>query len=123
MLGSSILIKSADQSASKLPNCHIVSIEWLLESCKAKKPVPEKPYILGSGQNGTAQGAQADDVQPDATGQKRAIKQEDEDDSDAHKKQKDPQKINFKNLNVPVDEEYFFESGHFVGESGIQRSS
>lgn len=103
-----------------MDNCHVVSLEWLLESIKVKKPISEKPYILGSAQNGTvpdgtAQNGNGAKAQPETTGKKRAIKKEDEDEGDTHKKQKDSQKASFKNLNVPVDEEYLLEPQCFVG--------
>lgn len=113
----------ADQAASKLANCHIVSLEWFLESSVATKPVPEKPYFLGSGQNGVVQDIQKNGTQTEATGTKRAVKQNDESNGDPHKMRKDSQRISFKTLNVPVDEEYFIESGYFAGEVTATKNS
>lgn len=47
MLISSGIVKQA----SKLPNCNIVSIDWLLESHEAKKPLAEKKYLFDSNSN------------------------------------------------------------------------
>lgn len=37
------------KQAAKAPNCAVVSIDWLIESRDAKKPLPESGYQLGSG--------------------------------------------------------------------------
>ncbi|KAJ5999867.1 hypothetical protein N7481_000276 [Penicillium waksmanii] len=120
------------QAACNSDKCHIVSLDWLLESVNSKKPLTEKKYALGQkasskpalddtkkngkAKNGDSAKAAAgktkavkkepEEVNGDAiktTGKKRAIKQEDDEVDDSSKKQKDSQKVGFKSLNVPVE--------------------
>ncbi|KAJ5591917.1 uncharacterized protein N7459_002286 [Penicillium hispanicum] len=98
------------RAASESTNCQIVSLEWLLESIKAKKPLPEKNHTPGSGQVPAAQnGQKGNDKRTEKTGDKRAVKEEDTNQDDDNKKQKDSQRTSFKPLNVPVDEEFLAE--------------
>lgn len=121
-----------DQAACSCTNCQVVSLDWLLESVKAKKPLAEKAYLLGTTQNGNRQDAKKDihkngqkTAQKDAkktdddageqTGKKRDVTAIDGAVEDPNKKRKDSQKASFKSLNVPVDEAFLNESG-FLGE-------
>ncbi|KAJ5698679.1 hypothetical protein N7462_000684 [Penicillium macrosclerotiorum] len=111
------------QAASKSTTCHVVSLDWLTESSKGKKPLAEKVYLLGAGA-GSGQSTAAPQVAPkksnmnalkngngkdltadsEKTGQKRALKQEDESAEKPIKKQKDSESSISKQLVIPVDE-------------------
>lgn len=100
----------ADKTAYWIRTCDVVSLDWLLESVDAKKPLPVKKYLLGSdGADGSGDGDDEDkkDVQD---GEKKTKKRtidavDDSTDKDAkdesNKKAKDGPE---KKLNVPVDE-------------------
>ncbi|KAL4931161.1 putative poly(ADP)-ribose polymerase PARP [Aspergillus undulatus] len=101
------------QQACGLPKCEIVSIDWLLESDKAKKPVAEKSYQLGGQSN---QNNSQTDSAPAKTEKKRSAKAvDDADGDDSNKKPKqaveeDGQivtKDKADKIKVPVDEGYF----------------
>ena len=51
-----------DRAACEIQSCQIVSIDWLLDSLEAKKPLAEEKYILGSdsSQKGSDQDALRD---------------------------------------------------------------
>lgn len=128
------MLMSVDKQACNVPGCEVVSLEWLLDSQKAGKPLACKPYLLmsgavsvGQGQNGDATAATAPAPAP-ATGaatgattapktNKRKLADANADTADgmadangngngdeANKKQKDAQKASTKSLNVPLDE-------------------
>ncbi|KAL3482347.1 poly polymerase catalytic domain-containing protein [Aspergillus californicus] len=94
--------------ACGLKKCEIVSITWLLDSDKAKKPVSEKPYYFG------ASTGQTDGV-PVKTEKKRSAKAAlDPDEDESNKKIKegveDGQRVTsdkVNKVNVPVDEGYY----------------
>ncbi|KAL4907987.1 hypothetical protein BDW74DRAFT_148354 [Aspergillus multicolor] len=74
------------QHACGLQNCEVVSLDWLLESNKAKKPVSETSYRLGSPAN--SQNNQTDGV-PIKTEKKRSVKAvQDSGEDEANKKPK-----------------------------------
>lgn len=133
------------QSACNSDKCHIVSLDWLLESVESKKPLPEKGYALG--QTASSQSAQEDSkdnvkvkngdgtkatagktkkvkTEPEekngdaakTASKKRAIKQEDGEVDDSNKKQKDSQKAGFKPLNVPVE----LEALNAIAKKGVK---
>ncbi|XHG00308.1 hypothetical protein AWENTII_003772 [Aspergillus wentii] len=133
-----------DQQASSCSSCQIVSIDWLLESDKAKKPLPEKSYLFVSAQaapkqdavNGIAdkpekkkratrqdnkQNGAADKVET----KKRASPQPSGSGNTSEKKPKSAQKASSKSLKVPVDESYCFCEAHFsdpavhIDDSGL----
>jgi hypothetical protein len=62
-LGTLLLTNQLDKQASELANCHIVPLLWLLESDKAKKPLPESKYSFSQAD----QTPQADDDTQDKT--------------------------------------------------------
>ncbi|KAJ5306865.1 hypothetical protein PENANT_c003G07507 [Penicillium antarcticum] len=100
--------------ASAIANCHIVSLSWLTESAEAKKPLPEKQYVLGQ-----AQPTPQPDTEKNGSGtdkkaetKKRAVK--DEPTEEPNKKLKDIQKASSKSLNVPVDEGFDDRSDGFM---------
>ncbi|KAJ5766152.1 uncharacterized protein N7511_003768 [Penicillium nucicola] len=99
--------------ASAIAKCQIVSLAWLTESTEAKKPLPEKQYLLGQAQLTPQPDATTDgngtDKKP-AT-KKRAVK--DDPAGKPNKKVKDIQKASSKTLNVPVDEGFGDRSGDF----------
>lgn len=61
-----------DRAACEIQSCQIVSLDWLLDSLEAKKPLAEENYILGSGsgQNGSDRGAVEDSEDTKTTTQK-----------------------------------------------------
>lgn len=101
-------------------------MDWLLRSVDGKKPLAEKPYLLGQSdedepkKNGNAKKSEAepevkdeDEAEDEAAkksdvikknDKKRGIKQEDDQTDESNKKQKDSQKVGFKSLNVPLEE-------------------
>ncbi|KAL4810012.1 poly polymerase catalytic domain-containing protein [Aspergillus unguis] len=94
--------------ACRLDNCQIVSIEWLLDSDKANKPVSEIAYRFG-----TTNGKQTDTA-PAQTEKKRTAKAvQDADENESNKKPKnaeDAQIITSEKANrikVEVDESYY----------------
>ncbi|KAF7591625.1 hypothetical protein BBP40_001264 [Aspergillus hancockii] len=95
------------KQACKAYNCNIVTINWLLESIDAKKPLPEKPYLLSSNKNDTK--ADSEEDQDEATSKKDKKKRTLEEaleisEPSTSKKVKDEQKLSSKTLNVPLDE-------------------
>ncbi|GMG01096.1 unnamed protein product [Aspergillus oryzae var. brunneus] len=93
-----------DKQACNVYDCNIVSIDWLLESIDAKKPIPEKPYLLNR------KDAKSDDKKDDEKNDKKEKKKRtleealDVSEESSNKKAKDAQKLGSKTLNVPVDE-------------------
>ncbi|KAJ5290934.1 hypothetical protein N7478_000185 [Penicillium angulare] len=117
------------QSATKIKGCKIVTVDWLVECNNASKVVPEKSYLISAMAKDDSQKKQkpAKDASP-ATGNKRAIKDEsEEEDSQPTKKQKDAKKASPNGtLNVPVDEVFnhptIFRSGApkvFIEDNGM----
>lgn len=118
-------------------NCHIVSLDWLLQSQAASKPLAKDPYILDSDQDGIGQGSQKDAISTDTitdlkdgqadckkavmkdstattqTGTKRGADQTDATEDEPKKKAKDAQKTSSKFLSIPVDEAFFDEKLYF----------
>ncbi|KKK26234.1 hypothetical protein ARAM_004958 [Aspergillus rambellii] len=100
------------QQACNLKKCEIVSIDWLLESNKAKKPVSEKSYHFGAA-NGTAK---ANDSAAPVKAEKKkrtakvALDEDEDDEDDSNKKPKadveNAQMATSKTVKVPVDESY-----------------
>ncbi|KAE8371076.1 poly polymerase catalytic domain-containing protein [Aspergillus bertholletiae] len=97
-------VNSKYKQACNVYNCNIVTIDWLLESIEAKKPVPEKSYLLGR------KDAKADDKKDEEDTDKKEKKKRtleevlDVSEDISNKKPKDAQKMGSKTLNVPVDE-------------------
>ncbi|KAI9038281.1 putative poly(ADP)-ribose polymerase PARP [Aspergillus affinis] len=86
--------------ATKVYNCNIVSVEWLIDSHVANKPLDEKDYLFKSNSN-----SKSDDEESGDEKKKRTLEEAlDLTDDRASKKPKDAQKANSKALNVPVDE-------------------
>ncbi|KAH8432738.1 putative poly(ADP)-ribose polymerase PARP [Aspergillus melleus] len=84
--------------ATKVYNCKIVSVDWLIDSHEAKKPLDEKDYLFNSN-------SKSDDEDSGDEKKKRTLEEAlDLTDDRASKKPKDAQKANSKALNVPVDE-------------------
>ncbi|KAL2834935.1 poly polymerase catalytic domain-containing protein [Aspergillus cavernicola] len=107
--------KEVDKNGTKyshacaINKCEIVSIDWLLDSDKAKKPVSEKSYHFGTSNNSQTDSA------PVKTEKKRsaqAVVDTDEDDSNKKPKNsvEDAQIVTadkVDKVNVPVDELYY----------------
>ncbi|KAL4921926.1 poly polymerase catalytic domain-containing protein [Aspergillus aurantiobrunneus] len=99
------------QQACGLKKCEVVSLDWLLDSDKAKKPVSEKSYHFGAP---APKGTQTDDV-PIKTEKKRGAKAVDDADEDVSNKKpkqvvEDAQRITSDKANkikVGVDELYW----------------
>ncbi|KAE8153467.1 poly polymerase catalytic domain-containing protein [Aspergillus avenaceus] len=112
------------KQACKVYSCNIVSLQWLLESDEAKKPLPAKAYLLTPGKNDATQ--DDDQSEEDAADSKKKKKrtleevleiedpskkksrasEEAEEIGEASskgKKAKDAQKLSSKTSNVPVD--------------------
>ncbi|KAL2010392.1 hypothetical protein VTN00DRAFT_6199 [Thermoascus crustaceus] len=126
-----------NKQAANVANCQVVSLDWLLDSEKAKKALPVKNYLFGSakstatdGTNGTngkknTRASQKDD-EADAgkSSKKRSLKTTSDDKAAVNdsaidqqpprKKQKDGQKAKSKDLNVPVDEVCPLKDSHRV---------
>ena len=95
---SNVLIYPTDVQATKVYNCKIVSVDWLIDSDEAKKPLDEKNYLFNSN-------SKSDDEDSGDEKKKRTLEEAlDLTDDRASKKPKDAQKANSKALNVPVDE-------------------
>ncbi|KAJ5140864.1 hypothetical protein N7448_004272 [Penicillium atrosanguineum] len=64
------------RAACEIQSCQIVSLDWLLDSLEAKKPLAEEKYILGSGsgQNGLDQDVPEDSEDTKTTTQKGTTK-------------------------------------------------
>jgi poly [ADP-ribose] polymerase len=54
------MLMSADKQACDVPGCEVVSLEWLLDSQKAGKPLACKPYLLMAGGGAVGQGQNGD---------------------------------------------------------------
>ncbi|GIK00388.1 hypothetical protein Aspvir_004411 [Aspergillus viridinutans] len=131
------------KQACNLPGCEVVSLEWLLDSQKAGKPLASKTYLLTSGaasvgqdQNGgastsaTATSAPTSPTAPKTNKRKLADANADAVDGvvdangdsngdEANKKQKDAQKASAKSLNVPIDEGCTMPGAVFIEDSGL----
>ncbi|KAJ5085253.1 hypothetical protein N7532_010024 [Penicillium argentinense] len=102
----------------------VVSLDWLLNSIDANRPLPSKKFLLTSRTGNQAPGIAGEWYTPKSSRQnspipqedspdtanspsrKRAKDQEESDEAEGlTKKQKDPQKANFKTVVVPVDGE------------------
>ena len=88
----------------------MVSLDWLLESIQAKRPLSEKKYTLTSSKPSDGQDDQKDgNKEVAARGNKRTIEAEDSETDGQVKKQKDDQKAICRPLTVPVDEAFLAE--------------
>jgi poly [ADP-ribose] polymerase len=111
LVPSKLLNNRPDKKASGLPGCHVVSLEWLLESTQARKPLPESKYAFNkeskvqvdtaAQKNGNGKNTEKKpkDVKPT---KKRGASEEEG--SESKKKVKDSQKATTKSLNIPIDE-------------------
>jgi poly [ADP-ribose] polymerase len=133
------------KQACNVPGCDVVSLEWLLDSQKAGKPVAPKAYLLtagaasvGQGQGQNVDGTATAPATATATGattatapktNKRKLADVNADTTDgaadangasngdeANKKQKDVQKASTKSLNVPIDEGCTMPGMYLLGE-------
>ncbi|KAL2863670.1 putative poly(ADP)-ribose polymerase PARP [Aspergillus lucknowensis] len=100
------------QQACALKKCEIVSLDWLLDSDKAKKPVSEKPYHFHTHNNSS--GGQTDDASAETDEKRSAKRALDADEEGSSKKLKngaeDAQRVTADKadkLKVPVDELYY----------------
>ncbi|KAL5000285.1 poly polymerase catalytic domain-containing protein [Aspergillus recurvatus] len=110
--------KEVDKNGTKyrhacgLQNCEVVSLNWLFDSDKAKKPVSEAPYRFGAPDS--SENSQADSV-PVKTEKKRSVKAvQDADEDMSNKKPKqmaeDAQMITAEKaakVKIGVDERYY----------------
>lgn len=76
-----------DQQACGLKKCEVVSIGWLLDSDKAKKPVSEKSYQLGASTNSQTDGVP---VKTEKKEKKRSANAVDDTEVDADESNKKP---------------------------------
>ncbi|KAF9883648.1 hypothetical protein FE257_003082 [Aspergillus nanangensis] len=107
------------KQAFKVYNCSIVSVDWLIESDEAEKPLPETSYLLGPDATKKDDDEDGDDKKEK---KKRTLEEVLEMDGEAtNKKVKDAQKAGSKSLNVPVDECCYIKGGKSVhiDESGL----
>lgn len=83
-----------------MDNCHIVSLDWLLDSQNAKKKAPEKKYTMIQGGQDTspAPSRAAANVDKKRTGPSNA------DEEPPAKKLREEPAAEKKILNIPVDE-------------------
>lgn len=82
--------------ATKVYSCSIVSVDWLIDSHEANKPLSEKDYLFNAKSDAEDSGDEK---------KKRTLEEALDLTSDqASKRLKDAQKANSKVLNVPVDE-------------------
>ncbi len=102
-----------DQQACGLKKCEVVSIDWLLDSGKAKKPVSEKPYRFGASNNNQTDGVPVK-TEMEKKRSAKAVDNTDADADDSNKKPKiaagDAQTITADKANkikVGVDELYW----------------
>ncbi|KAL1968943.1 hypothetical protein VTN77DRAFT_777 [Rasamsonia byssochlamydoides] len=94
-----------NKQAAKLDSCHIVSLDWLLDSEKAKKRLPEKKYLFSSTKDASGKNDFADTKNENGSSKKRSLADSlDKDEKLPNKKQRDGQKAKFKDLKVDVDE-------------------
>ncbi|GIJ85653.1 hypothetical protein Asppvi_004514 [Aspergillus pseudoviridinutans] len=131
------------KQACNVPGCDVVSLEWLLDSQKAGKPLASKMYLLTSGaasvgqvQNGDASSsATATSATPAPKTNKRKLADAnadaayaaddaadvngDSNGAESNKKQKDAQKGSAKSLHVPVDEGCTMPGTVFIEDSGL----
>ncbi|KAJ6129548.1 hypothetical protein N7512_002328 [Penicillium capsulatum] len=116
------------QAAIKFSS-HVVSLEWLLKSVEAKKPLPEKTFLLDSDQIDTnpkvkIESNNGKDV-TEKPGTKRSATPDEAEAAESNKIQKDAQKSSFKSLIVPVDEAFLMENGNYgayavyIDEAGL----
>lgn len=128
----------ADKQACNLPGCDVVSLEWLLDSQKAGKPLASKTYLLTSGAVSGGQGQNVDGtatapatatatgatIAPKANKRKLADANDDiaadangaSNGDEANKKQKAAQKASTKPPNVPIDEGCTMPGMSLLGE-------
>jgi poly [ADP-ribose] polymerase len=79
-------------------------LDWLIESDKAKKPLPEKSYVLGADSKDSKSDAKDGDTEKPEK-KKRTLEEALEIEEDgANKKPKDGQKKGAKSVVVPVDD-------------------
>lgn len=94
------------KQASALDKCHIVSLEWLLESKDKKKKMAEKKFLVGDKddqQGSTAQNAVAP-APATVSDKKRTASAAVDGVQRPSKKKRDEQKTEEKKIHVPVDE-------------------
>ncbi|KAF7156103.1 hypothetical protein CNMCM5623_009245 [Aspergillus felis] len=131
------------KQACNVPGCDVVSLEWLLDSQKAGKPLASKTYLLtagaasvgqdqhgGASSSATATSATSATTAPKANKRKLADANADKADgaadvngdsngTEANKKQKDAQKASAKSLHVPVDEGCTMPGTVLIEDSGL----
>ncbi|KAH1474996.1 hypothetical protein KXX26_004455 [Aspergillus fumigatus] len=134
------------KQACNVPGCDVVSLEWLLDSQKAGKPLASKSYFLTAGAASVGQGQNVDGTgtgtapapasgattatAPKTNKRKLADANDDTAGSavdangasngdEANKKQKAAQKASTKSLNVPVDEGCTMPGAVFIEDSGL----
>lgn len=102
-----------DKQAAKLDNCHVVSLDWLLDSEKAKKRLPEKKYLFGPTKDVKhASDAYASENENGSSKKRPLADALNGDEQLPNKKQRDGPKAKSKDLKVEVDEGY---RADFVG--------
>ncbi|KAL4775362.1 poly polymerase catalytic domain-containing protein [Aspergillus nidulans var. acristatus] len=108
--------KEVDKNGTKykhacdLQSCEIVSLDWLLDSDKAKKPVSEAPYRFGASHSN--RNSQADPVKTEKKRSAKAVQDTDDDRPNKKPKQivEDAQMITAEKaakVKVGVDEDYY----------------
>ncbi|OJJ48899.1 hypothetical protein ASPZODRAFT_157407 [Penicilliopsis zonata CBS 506.65] len=100
------------KQALKVYTCHIVSLDWLVESDEAKKPLGEKGYLFEEKK------ADKETEKP----KKRTLEEAlDIAEDGSHKKVKDAQLVSSKSLNVPVDEACWLRTTHdvYIDDTGF----
>lgn len=101
-----------DKQAAKLEDCYVVSLDWLLDSEKAKKRLSEKKYLFGPTKD--VKDASDADASKNENGSSKKRSLADTFDGDEqlpNKKQRDRQKAKSKDLKVEVDECFRFHNG------------
>jgi poly [ADP-ribose] polymerase len=112
-----------DKQAATVDGCKVVSLDWLLDSEKAKKKRPEKKYLFSSAAAPSTSG-QVDGVLAATKtngSKKRTVDKKAESDVDEEpptKKQRDGQIAKSKNLKVLVDEGCQFAGKNHMISSG-----
>jgi poly [ADP-ribose] polymerase len=105
-----------------LQSCEIVSLDWLLDSDKAKKPVSEAPYRFGASHSN--RNSQADPVKTEKKRSAKAVQDTDDDRPNKKPKQivEDAQMITAEKaakVKVGVDEDYYSNEPTWQGEQPI----
>ena len=121
-----LLINRSDKKASGLPDCQIVSLDWLLESGNAKRLLPESMYAFdkeSTGQVSQNQNNGNGDTEKKAKDVKPAKKRNasEEEAPDSKKKIKDSQKATTKSLHIPLDEGFDLRDGYYKSKFAEER--